>query len=64
MSQIKVDTRKVADLAEVYANASPDLWNGLQNAVRTAQTALVMLSPTLAVSPAAAPPKRRARRSR
>ena len=38
LSQITADTRKVAELADVYADASPDLWNGLQNAVRTAQT--------------------------
>ena len=38
MPQIQADTRDVAELADVYANASPDLWNGLQNAVRTAQT--------------------------
>ena len=38
MPQIQDDTRKVADLADVYADAAPDLWNGLQNAVRTAQT--------------------------
>ena len=30
--------RRLADLADVYADASPDLWNGLANAVRTAQT--------------------------
>jgi phospholipid/cholesterol/gamma-HCH transport system substrate-binding protein len=38
MSQLSDDTRRVAGLADVYADASPDLWNGLQNAVRTAQT--------------------------
>ena len=38
MPQIADDNRGVADLAEVYADASPDLWHGLQNAVRTAHT--------------------------
>jgi phospholipid/cholesterol/gamma-HCH transport system substrate-binding protein len=38
MPQITTDTREVADLADVYADASPDLWNGLDNAVRTAHT--------------------------
>jgi phospholipid/cholesterol/gamma-HCH transport system substrate-binding protein len=38
MPQITDDTRKVADLADVYADASPDLFDGLQNAVRSAQT--------------------------
>jgi phospholipid/cholesterol/gamma-HCH transport system substrate-binding protein len=38
MSQIARDNRGLADLAEVYADASPDLWQGLENAVETAQT--------------------------
>jgi phospholipid/cholesterol/gamma-HCH transport system substrate-binding protein len=38
MPQIAQDNRGLADLADVYADASPDLWNGLDNAVRTAQT--------------------------
>jgi len=38
LPQITYDTRRLADLADVYADASPDLWNGLQHAVRTAQT--------------------------
>jgi phospholipid/cholesterol/gamma-HCH transport system substrate-binding protein len=38
MPQIARDNRGLADLAEVYADASPDLWQGLQNAVRTAHT--------------------------
>jgi phospholipid/cholesterol/gamma-HCH transport system substrate-binding protein len=38
MPQIADNTRKVAGLADVYADASPDLWDGLQNAVRTART--------------------------
>ena len=29
MPQITYDTRRLADLADVYADASPDLWNGL-----------------------------------
>ena len=32
------DNRAVADLADVYADASPDLWDGLDNAVATART--------------------------
>jgi len=38
LPQINEDTRELADLADIYADASPDLWNGLDNAVRTAQT--------------------------
>ena len=38
MQQIADDNRGLADLAEVYADAAPDLWQGLQNAVRTAHT--------------------------
>jgi phospholipid/cholesterol/gamma-HCH transport system substrate-binding protein len=38
MPQIAYDNRRVADLADVYADASPDLWNGLDNAVRSALT--------------------------
>jgi phospholipid/cholesterol/gamma-HCH transport system substrate-binding protein len=38
MPQIADDTRRVADLADVYADASPDLWKGLDHAARTAQT--------------------------
>ncbi|HEX2285918.1 MAG TPA: MCE family protein [Mycobacterium sp.] len=38
MPQIRRDNQLVAGLAEVYADASPDLWDGLDNAVRTAQT--------------------------
>jgi phospholipid/cholesterol/gamma-HCH transport system substrate-binding protein len=37
MPQITYDTRRVADLADVYADASPDLFDGLENAVRTAR---------------------------
>ena len=38
MPQIHHDVRALADLADVYADASPDLWNFLQNAVNTART--------------------------
>ncbi|WP_193045136.1 MCE family protein [Mycolicibacterium baixiangningiae] len=38
MPQIRRDVRGLADLGEVYANASPDLFDGLDNAVTTAAT--------------------------
>ncbi len=38
MPQIRYNTQRVADLADVYADASPDLWDGLENALRTART--------------------------
>jgi phospholipid/cholesterol/gamma-HCH transport system substrate-binding protein len=38
MPQIAYDNRRVAGLADVYADASPDLWDGLENAVRSART--------------------------
>jgi phospholipid/cholesterol/gamma-HCH transport system substrate-binding protein len=38
MPQIRADTQAVAALADVYADASPDLWDGLDNAVTTART--------------------------
>jgi phospholipid/cholesterol/gamma-HCH transport system substrate-binding protein len=38
MPQIRDDTRKLADLTGVYADASPDLWEALKNAVITART--------------------------
>jgi phospholipid/cholesterol/gamma-HCH transport system substrate-binding protein len=38
MPRIADDNRAVADLADVYAEASPDLWNGLDHALLTAQT--------------------------
>ena len=38
MPQIREDTRLVADLVDVYADASPDLWEGVENAVTTART--------------------------
>jgi phospholipid/cholesterol/gamma-HCH transport system substrate-binding protein len=37
MPQIRYDVQRVADLADVYAEASPDLWNFLHNAVITAR---------------------------
>lgn len=38
MPQIRYDVRRLADLADVYSKASPDLWNFLRNAVTTART--------------------------
>ena len=38
MPQIREDTRLVTGLVDVYADASPDLWDGLENAVVTART--------------------------
>ncbi|BBX86400.1 MCE family protein [Mycolicibacterium aubagnense] len=38
MPSIRHDNRALADLAEVYAQASPDLWDGLKNAVTTERT--------------------------
>ncbi|CDO29621.1 MCE family protein [Mycolicibacterium porcinum] len=38
MPQIRRDTKGLADLGEVYANAGPDLFDGLTNAVTTART--------------------------
>src|SRR6185312_359674 len=38
MPQITYDNRRLADLADVYADASPDLWTGLDEAVISAQT--------------------------
>ena len=38
MPQIREDTRLLAGLVDVYADASPDLWDGLENAVTTART--------------------------
>ncbi|OBK74516.1 MCE family protein [Mycobacterium sp. 1274761.0] len=37
MPQLRADTRVVADLSDVYANAA-DLWDGLDNAATTART--------------------------
>jgi phospholipid/cholesterol/gamma-HCH transport system substrate-binding protein len=38
MPQLRRDNQLLADLGEVYANASPDLFEGLENAVTTART--------------------------
>ncbi|SEH56533.1 phospholipid/cholesterol/gamma-HCH transport system substrate-binding protein [Mycolicibacterium rutilum] len=38
MPQLREDNRLLADLGETYANAAPDLFDGLQNAVTTAAT--------------------------
>jgi phospholipid/cholesterol/gamma-HCH transport system substrate-binding protein len=38
MPQIRYDTQRLADLADTYTNASPDLWAFLNNAVTTAHT--------------------------
>jgi phospholipid/cholesterol/gamma-HCH transport system substrate-binding protein len=38
MPQIRRDNQLLADLGETYANAAPDLFDGLENAVTTAST--------------------------
>jgi phospholipid/cholesterol/gamma-HCH transport system substrate-binding protein len=38
MPQFRYDTKQFADLAQVYADASPDLWDALRSAVTTART--------------------------
>ncbi|OBI78028.1 MCE family protein [Mycobacterium sp. E740] len=38
MPQIRSDTTLLADLADVYADGSKDLWDGLRNAVTTTRT--------------------------
>jgi phospholipid/cholesterol/gamma-HCH transport system substrate-binding protein len=38
MPQVRYDLRRLADLLDVYAGASPDLWDFLQNALITART--------------------------
>ena len=38
MPQIRRDNQLLADLGEVYADAAPDLFDGLENAVTTART--------------------------
>jgi phospholipid/cholesterol/gamma-HCH transport system substrate-binding protein len=38
MPQIRADTQAVAALADVYSDASPDLWDGLDNAATSAAT--------------------------
>ncbi|MCT7657680.1 MCE family protein [Mycobacterium deserti] len=37
MPQIRRDNQALARLADVYADASPEVWDGIDNAVRTAQ---------------------------
>ncbi len=36
--QVRYDIQRLADLGDVYANAAPDLFDGLENAVTTART--------------------------
>ena len=38
LPQVRYDTQRLADLAGVYADASPDLWNALADAVVTSRT--------------------------
>jgi phospholipid/cholesterol/gamma-HCH transport system substrate-binding protein len=38
LPQFGYDVRRLADLAEIYARSSPDLWNFLRNALTTART--------------------------
>ena len=38
MPQLRRDAQLLADLADVYADAAPDLFDGLENAVTTART--------------------------
>ena len=38
MPRIRQDNQRLADLADIYANAAPDLFDGLENAVTTART--------------------------
>ncbi|OBH58404.1 MCE family protein [Mycobacterium sp. E2479] len=38
MPQIRYDVRRLADLADVYTRAAPDLWAFLRNAMTTART--------------------------
>jgi phospholipid/cholesterol/gamma-HCH transport system substrate-binding protein len=38
MPQLRRDNQLLADLGETYANAAPDLFDGLENAVTTART--------------------------
>ena len=38
MPQLRYDTQRLADLADVYTAASPDLWDFFDNAVTTART--------------------------
>ena len=38
MPQLRYDIQRVAELADIYADASPDLWDGLDDAATTART--------------------------
>lgn len=38
MPQLRYDNQKLADLAEIYADASPDLWEFLRNSITTINT--------------------------
>jgi len=38
MPELNYDVRRLADLGEIYARSSPNLWDFLQNAVTTART--------------------------
>jgi phospholipid/cholesterol/gamma-HCH transport system substrate-binding protein len=38
LPQLRYDNQRLADLGEVYANAAPNLFDGLENAVTTART--------------------------
>jgi phospholipid/cholesterol/gamma-HCH transport system substrate-binding protein len=38
LPQLRYDTQRLADTADVYSNASPDLWDWLSNTVITART--------------------------
>jgi phospholipid/cholesterol/gamma-HCH transport system substrate-binding protein len=38
LNQIRRDSQLLADLSEIYADAAPDLFDGLENAVATART--------------------------
>jgi phospholipid/cholesterol/gamma-HCH transport system substrate-binding protein len=38
MPRLREDTARLSDLADVYAAASPDLWDGVESAVTTART--------------------------
>jgi phospholipid/cholesterol/gamma-HCH transport system substrate-binding protein len=38
MPQVRYDIRRLAELTDIYGNAAPDLFDGLENAVTTART--------------------------
>ncbi|WP_442011876.1 MCE family protein [Mycobacterium sp. 2YAF39] len=38
MPQVRYDIQRLADLADIYADASPDLWDALRDAVTTVKT--------------------------